>query len=380
MVDTSIYHSTLDKLESEIAPKTLHQFNDRLVALGQIYHIIRGYRLRVDSSVTESNIRYPMDNYLLSDGVRVLSRLIERTHTLLPIQMESAVLYSDHTLIAKRRCKLIARLIHSLKSQKSQKKRRKTEKALNKAYKELVDITNITLTQARKVVQALQDVSNEQVQRIVHDFLEFIPLVERVVEQTTQRVFQNKRVPAELKVVSLFEPHTQIIQKGKGPPHETEFGHKVNYGESDGKFVIHWQVVLEYNPPDDKLLPATLLHHCKLFGHAPHLLATDSGMFSPENENLACELGVEQIAIARPKRFASKKQDYRKESWFRKGQRFRNGIEGRISVLHRTVHLSRCPYRGIPGFERWIGWGIITANLVVMARSLRKRKRKTMKK
>lgn len=130
------------------------------------------------------------------------------------------------------------------------------------------------------------------------------------------------------------------------------------------------------NLPDDQLLPAVLSAHCRRFGRAPYLLAGDAGLFSADNEHLARRLGVRRIAILQPGHKTAHRRAREKQLWFKQAQRFRNGIEGRISVVRRTVQLARCPYHGLDGFERWIGWGILVANLVVMARLRYKRRRR----
>ncbi len=201
-----------------------------------------------------------------------------------------------------------------------------------------------------------------------------MPRIERVIEQTVRRVLQGETVPAEAKIVSLFEPHTQIIRRGKAPPHETEFGHKVNFAEVEHGLISDWEVIAQGNPPDARMLPPFLRQHRKRFGHAPRVLAGDRGVCSPENERLAQRLGVEQIVLPQRGRRSAERKAHEKQRWFKKGARFRNGIEGRISVVKRTVQLKRCLYHGLDGFERWIGWGIIVANLVVIARALHRRR------
>ena len=138
--------------------------------------------------------------------------------------------------------------------------------------------------------------------------------------------------------------------------------------------ISDWQVVAQGNPLDARMLPPLLHQHCQRFGHAPKLLAGDRGLFSPENESLARSLGVEQIAIPQTGRLTPERTAYEKQRWFKQGQRFRNGIEGRISVVKRTVQLRRCPAHGEDGFERWVGWGILVANMVIIARMLHKRR------
>lgn len=234
-------------------------------------------------------------------------------------------------------------------------------------------ITRRTLDQARQVTEVLERLKDPGAVRLCKRLNAFQPLVERVIEQTVLRVLQEEMVPASAKLVSLFEPHAQIIRRGKAPPHDTEFGHKVNYAEVEHGLVSAWEVIAQGNPPDERMLRPFLRTHQKQFGHAPRMLAGDRGVFSPENEHLAQELGVEQIVLPQKGHRTEARKAHEKQRWFKRGQRFRNGIEGRISVVKRTVQLRRCPYHGLDGFERWVGWGIIVANLVVIARAFHKR-------
>jgi IS5 family transposase len=245
---------------------------------------------------------------------------------------------------------------------------------LIQAYSELLQITRNTLEQARQVAEALDRQCAIAAQALAHQIREFLPLVERVIDQAVRRVLQGETVPAQDKLASLFEAHTQIIRRGKAPPHETEFGHKVNYAEVEHGLISDWQVIAQGNPPDDHMLPPCLRRHCQRFGHPPKVLAGDRGVFSPDNERLAQKFGVAQIAFPQTGARTAEREAYEQQAWFKQAQRFRNGIEGRISVVKRTVQLKRCPLHGRDGFERWVGWGILVANLVILARTLHKRR------
>jgi IS5 family transposase len=229
------------------------------------------------------------------------------------------------------------------------------------------------LNQARHVYPVLAQATGEYARRLFQQLGEWMLLVEHAIDQTERRNLQEQMLAADDTIVSLFEPHTQIIRRGKAPPHETEFGHKVNFAEVEHGLISDWQVIALGNPPDEQLLPPLLHQHRRRFGHVPKVLAGDRGVFSPANEKLARQMGIKEIALQQRGRCPPARIAHEKKTWFKKGQRFRNGIEGRISVVKRTVQLRRCPYHGFDGFERWIGWGILVANLVVIARTLHKR-------
>jgi IS5 family transposase len=366
-------HSTLNDLERQIRAPTQHQINERLLVLAQSFHLTRGDKLRLDASVTETNIRYPTDSGLLLDGVRLLSRWLKCAAPLLPRKLLELGVCRNRMRSARRRARLIGQWSRSAPKQPRHQQVRK--EALTHLYGELLQIARTTLDQAVQAAEQLSEQkSNLTSQALVLQLNELRPLVERVIAQATRRVLQGETVPAQEKIASLWEPHTQIIRRGKPQPHETEFGHKVNYAEVEHGLISDWQVIAKGNPPDAELLPPLLRQHCQRFGHAPRMLAGDRGLFSSDNECLARRLGVEQIAIPHTGLRTPERIRYENQDWFKKGQRFRNGIEGRISVVKRTVQLRRCPAHGADGFERWIGWGILVANLVIIARALYKRR------
>jgi transposase, IS5 family len=245
---------------------------------------------------------------------------------------------------------------------------------LQRAYAKLIAFACRTWAQAEQVSRALRQRKQRPAQRLHQQLSHFLPLVEQVIHQAVRRLFYRQALPAAAKVVSLFEAHTQILRRGKAPPRDTEFGHQVNYAEVEPGLISDWQVIAQGNPPDEQLLPALLRHHRRRFGQGPRLLAGDRGLFSPRNEQLARRLGVKQICLPQPGAKTEQRCRQERQAWFKQGQRFRNGIEGRISVVRRTVQLARCPYHGLEGFERWIGWGVLVANLVVIARRQSKRR------
>jgi IS5 family transposase len=199
-------------------------------------------------------------------------------------------------------------------------------------------------------------------------------LVQRVIRQTRQRVFEGKSLPAAQKLVSLFEPHTAIIRRGKLPPNDTEFGRKIWYSEVDGGLISEYRL-LKGNPKDDQPFAQSLPHHQKLFGHAPQVATADRGVYSTANEQAAQQAGIEFVALPQPGHKDAARQAHEAQPWFKAALRFRAGIEGRISGLRRARGLDRSRNRGQPGLERWLGWGIITNNLVVTATRLTRRRK-----
>ena len=238
----------------------------------------------------------------------------------------------------------------------------------------MIQIARTSLNQARQVYPILERTTDGTARRLFQQLGEWMLLLEHAIDQAERRNLQDQTLAADEKIVSLFESHTQIIRRGKAPPHETEFGHKVNFAEVERGLISDWQTLLVNTPPDDQLLPQVLRQHRRRFGHVPRVLAGDRGVFSPVNEKLARRMGVKEIVLPQRGHCTTQRRAHEKQTWFKKGQRFRNGIEGRISVVKRTVQLRRCPYHGPDGFERWVGWGILVANLIVIARTLHQRR------
>jgi IS5 family transposase len=202
---------------------------------------------------------------------------------------------------------------------------------------------------------------------VVRQFEAFRPRVERASAQATRRVLKGEAVPAPEKIVSLFEPHTRIIVRHKaGQP--VEFGRKLWLEEVEGGIVSGWRLPEAPGQDSPRLGPSPAAHR-RRFDKPPRLLTADRGVFSPRNEAQAERVGVRRVAIPAAGRAGSTPERSRKErqGWFRRGLRFRAGIEGRISVLQRCYGLDRCRDHGEDGLGRWVGRGIVTANLAKVA-------------
>jgi len=338
-----------------IQPDTLHAFNDRVTAIATEVKVTRRRKLRTDGTVVETNIHYPTDSSLLADGVRVLSRTIKRAKKIL-----AAETFRDRTRSARNQARRIA----------DEARKRGSEAATNlkELYRHLVSTTKTNVQQAKQVLGALKEQTSRQAKRLVDTLEQFIPRVEQVIEQTVRRVFEEQIVPAQEKIVSLFEPHTDIIRRNKANK-PTEFGHKVWLDEVDGGIVANYRV-LDGNPPDRDQWRPSLEHHIQQFGRPPDQASGDRGVYSPENETYAAEIGVRRVILPKPERKSAAQRQHEQQRWFKRGCRFHVGVEGRISVLKRKHDLDRCLDHGEDGFERWVGWGIIASNLAVMGATL----------
>jgi transposase, IS5 family len=201
-----------------------------------------------------------------------------------------------------------------------------------------------------------------QMARVEH----FLPLVGKVIEQTRQRVFGGNRHVVG-KIVSLFEPHSQVIRKGKAHK-PNEFGRLVRVDEVENGIVSGYEV-LAGNPDDSGSFLPAVKQHQSCFGRTPEMATGDRGFFSAKNEREAKELGVKHVALPARGRLSRKRAQHQKQRWFRRALRWRAGIERTMSHLKHPFSMARAQYKGERGFQRYVGWCIITKNLFSIARS-----------
>jgi IS5 family transposase len=352
--------TTLLRWANLIGPATVAALNDRVVALAQERRVTRGRKLRIDGTVVETTIRHPTDSKTLGDGVRVLSRLLRRARTVLG---EGATRGAAAFRTRTRSVRRLTQQLHRVA-------RRKGEQAaedLKQAYAKLIGITQASQRQATRVSAALRDRATAAGQRIADPREHFLPLVDQAIAQATRRVLRGEAVPAQDKLLSLFEPHTQAIRRHK-PGKPTEFGRKVLIDEVEGGIVSHFAILDDVGLEHPHFV-ASLDAHQERFGHPPDLVAGDRGLYAPENEDRARERGVRRVVLPRTGRASRERQQHERQRWFRRGFRFRAGAEGRIHVLKRDYGLARCRDHGEDGFGRWVGWGIVTHNLTQIAKT-----------
>ncbi len=352
--------TTLIKWANLIQPQTLHELLDHVAELARAQKVTRGRKLRTDGTVVETNIHHPTDSTLLGDAVRVLSRTLKKARKVLPTPTAlSPASFRDRTRSARRQVKRIM--------EASRLRGQRATEQLQTAYRRLVDTARATQRQAQRVADVLTHQADEAPQRLAATLRTFLPRVAQVIDQTVRRVLAGEQVPAEEKLVSLFEPETAIIRKGK-PARPTEFGRLVWLDEVEGGIVSGYRI-LTGNPSEAAQLPPSLDHHNTVFNHPPDVVTADRGVYSEANERYAQSQGVKQVVLPKPGAKSAERLAYERQPWFRRGRRWRSGIEGRISGLKRGQKLERCLYHGTAGMERWVGWGLIAHDLRVIARA-----------
>ncbi len=357
--------TTLIRWANTIGPETLRRLNDRAVQLAKDLKVTRGRKLRVDTTAVETNIHYPTDSALIGDGVRVLSRLLRRAKGVLG---EAAAGLGQAFRSRVRTVRTLSQQLHRIARRKGDEGRA----ALKAAYAKLIATAQRTGAQATRVLGALKQAGATKARRLAERVEQFLPRLERGIGQATRRVLQGESVPAREKLLSLFEPHTQVIPRFKaGKP--VEFGRKIRLDEVEGGIITGYAILDQGGGQDQPYLKDSLEAHRRQFGRAPDLLTADRGMASAENERLAKEAGVKQVALPRVGKAPPERKALERGRRFRRGYRFGAGIEGRIHVLRRDYGRDRCRDHGAAGMGRWVGWGIVTHNLAQIARTQARR-------
>jgi IS5 family transposase len=308
----------------------------------------------------ESNVHYPTDSSLLGDGIRVLSRSLER---IAAECKDGALNVVHHGRAVKYRLLEIGRAAKSLTDANKQRMR--------DSYKKLVGLTRGVMRQASEVLQRWRKGRLKVVGKLLRveaqigQLRHFLPLVEKVITQTKERVWGGN-CHVEGKVLSLFEPHTEVIRKGKAHK-PNEFGRLVRIDEVENGIVSGYQV-LTGNPADPTSWMPAIEQHQACFGRAPEMATGDRGFFSDKNQRAAQNLGVKKVALPGRGRLSVKRAKKQKERWFRRALRWRAGCEATISTLKHPFSMLRATYKTDPGFQRYVGWCVITKNLFSIAR------------
>jgi transposase, IS5 family len=349
---------TILKIAQALGPDVIQELHRRVVDVAKRAGVTHGRRFRIDTTVVETNVHYPTDSSLLQDGVRVLTRTMHRA---------SAAL-GDARGRVRHRLRSVGRRVLIISRQARSPE---TRDALVRSYRRLMATTRAVLrdarTMGRRISQRLRTAAaatESTLRRARQQLQQLQPVVTRILAQTRARLLGGDiHVPD--KVLSIFEPHTEAIRKGKITK-PTEFGKLVTIQESEHQIITAYEVH-DRRPPDTTLWTPALDRHIEMFDRPPDIAAGDRGFASAANEDAAITRGVRRVILPRPGRKTDARRAHERQRWFRRGQRWRVGCEGRISVIKRRHGLRRCRYRGADGTARWVGLGVIANNLMSTA-------------
>jgi transposase, IS5 family len=360
---------TLGRLAQAVGPAVVAALHQRVVAIAHRERVITGRKLRVDTTVVETNIHYPTDSSLLGDGVRVLTRLMKKVTALAG---ETGTRLRDRTRSVKYRLLEIGRT--------SRTRGEPAREKLQALYQRLLATTGRVVGQAKRFVHDIATGVKSSVDVKVQAGLDglkreldvMLPRVQQVMRQTSARVLGGD-THVDGKLVSLFEPTTEIIRKGKASK-PTEFGKLVKIQEAEQQIIIDYEVYAK-RPSDSALLvPAIEVHQHRL-GRVPDVAAADAGFYSAAGEAAAKAMGVKRVSVPNRATKSDQRKREQKKRWFKRAQKWRTGCEGRISLLKRRHGLTRCRYKGDAGMQRWVGLGVIGDNLINLGMALARTER-----
>ena len=351
LVDKGFKKSALCKNIKALSPETWESINRLLGAYGEDKDIEKGKEARIDCTVVCSNIHEPTDSSLLWDSTRVLTRILNKMKE----ELGADILFTDHTRRAKRRSLQILNA--------------KSKKARVKPYKDLLKITGKTVSYAKSAAAVLESYGFADTRdmalavAMLKDFEELIPLAENVIDQTTRRILHDEKVPAQEKIFSIFEPHTDIIIKDR---RDEYYGHKVCLTGGSSNFISDCLIV-NGNPADSTLTCQMLDRHDEIYGRYPLNVALDGGFASKANLKEAKSRYIKNVCFA--KKRGLKEEDMCQSRWvYKRLRRFRAGIESGISWLKRSFGFWRCTWKSFRSFKSYVWSSIVAANLFTLAR------------
>jgi IS5 family transposase len=359
---------TMGRWGLALGPEVIEKIHARVVEIAREHEVVQGRKMRLDTTVVETNIHYPTDSSLLGDGVRVLIRAMKRIGE---IAGQQGAKLRDRSRSVKRRILEIGRVART--------KGGPNRERLQQAYEKLLAAVGRVVGQAKRfsgeIAQGVKGSSDVMRQAALEGWRKqldtFVPRVQQVMRQARQRIFGGDTHVAG-KLVSLFEPATEIIRKGKASK-PTEFGKMVKIQEAENQIITDYAVYAKRPSDSELVIPALDVHERRL-GRTPRLVAGDAAFYSARNEAAAHARGVKRVCIPNRSTKSEERKREQKKRWFKDGQSWRTGCEGRISVLKRRHGLRRCAYRGERGMERWVGLGVIADNVLHLGTVLAQRK------
>ena len=365
--DSMIDYSTFCRLRNRITPETWKHINNTLAQAAVQQGDISGDRIRLDTTAVETNIHWPSDSSLLGDCYRTLARLVEWMRSL------------DPDLVDRRR--LQSRKVKRLVQKIGRRSRGKTanvearREAIKPLYTQLITLIHRLNLWCEDIVRdAIDKVARDvypdglrdPIGECMGDMLHFRRLADQVMKQAHQRVIEGKQVPNDQKLFSIFEPHTELLIRGKaGKP--IEFGHMIQIQQVEGKFITHYDVFL-HKPVEHELVEPAIERHRELFGEYPKELTADKGYYGSREQLASLREKIDLVAINKKGKRSKEEKQRESDPFFRHAQRFRAGVEGTISYLKRVLGLARCYVKGWTHYAATVGATIFVHNLLILAR------------
>lgn len=348
-------YTFLCKAYGALREETWKKMNEALSGYAKKEEKITEEKLRLDTTAYETNIHHPTDSWLLWDSYRTLARLMKDAGE---DMWRVGLKHRFHLKKVRRLWQYISR--------NSSRKDKGTQRKIKGDYRKLIDRVRWISGVGGIAKAVLSEEGGLNAMAVAAELKRYLPIVEKIIMQAEGRVFKGEKTPADKKVYSLFEEHTELIKRGKaGKP--IEYGHKVLLAETGEKFIIHYKAMRKQEA-DKSLLEGTIKKHGKIFGKAPEVLATDKGFYESREQLKKLSKRIETVSICKKGRRTAEEDRRESTEAFKAGQRFRAGIEGTISVLKRAFNLNRCLFKGFKNYAASLGCAVFCHNLVLLAR------------
>ncbi len=350
-------YSTLCKLVKRFGPETLEEMNRALLKHLAGKKKLKGRKIKIDTTVVESDIEHPTDAKVLKQGISKAGRLVKQCR-------EAGVTAAENFVNPWRKVRG-----HMLEIAKISRRRTgQAVKEIDRITAKLAVLAEETLGQAKRVLKAVRANQthdpDQRRKRIAEELAETCTLLEKAVAQAWQVASGNRHLPDRL--ISIHDPDARPIRKGK-PHRPTEFGRKLLLHSNEQRLITGYQV-LEGNPSDDSLFGTAVEQYKANTGKTPVEAAGDRGVASSDNELLAGILGIKRASLPKRGKKSADRLAYERQPWFKRLQRMRAGQEAEISLLKRRFGLARSLSRGDAGTRSWVGWGIMAYNLCLAAK------------
>ena len=337
--------SGLQAVMRKISPETLEKVHELILKKWVENRTISVDKLRVDSTVVASNIAPPSDSQLLNDSIRVLSRLLAKS------QLATGIKFRFHD--QRKRAKSLAFSIFNAK---------KAEKEA--LYPQMLHTAGTVLQQVDRALETISVGRKDlRANKWLNELIHYKTLLLKVIDQTTRRVIHKEKVPSLEKVVSIFEPHTDIIVKGF---RDTQYGHKINLSSEVNGFITAFSIE-EGNPSDKELWLPVVEYHQQLLNQIPETIIGDGCYASKSNVEESKSLGVKRVVFSKPVGLSLHDMGIKKKT-LEKLRHFRAGVEGNISELKRAFGATKATWKGLDGFKAYVWSSVISYNLTRLAR------------
>ena len=345
--------SSLHALISRIKATTYEKINRGLLITACEKKIEKGRTVAIDSTVTATDIKAPYDSDLLAGGIKEICRLLEQGQQLTPKLIYQYTHHNKAVRDAARRCS------YARKKEDQKPHYKKLLQLTRKSYSTLIK----AVAEVSMALDKGQVLSPENTLKWLEEVEQLKPLVDAVVSQTQRRVFEGEKVPVQEKVVSLYEPHTDIIVKDR---RQVQFGHKLNLVQGKSRLIL--DLVIETgNPADSERYIPMVERQKEIYGRVPRQVSVDGGYASKANLQAVKEMGVKDAAFHK-KRGLEVEEMTKSAYVYKTLRRFRAGIEAGISWLKRCFGLSRCPNSGSERFDAHCWAAVVCYNLVILTR------------